>query len=501
MRDAAGPANTLGSGNVLFSTEDETKKGGTMKRSRFLILLVAISCIAAVGCGGGGGSAARGGGSSASSGSSTFTFQGSVTGTIVVAEDTHGNSYTQDAGASKTFSLQLPAGTYRFYFIEKGVVAPLFDSGTNAFAIDGNVVINTGLVSLNTATGLASAAASLSAITGVSRQATNNTQPTFLTNPPTAGLSVQNKLDLAMSAIKSGGYLLARSYLTSAVNDGTATASQRDQAHFFLALVGVGSVGFELQTEGLTDKSKVSSFLDLAGFDTTHRGSIKRLVVPTTFLVTTPTGEDGGAFLRGRAVQELTTAIAHLSAVSNTFLISWRPPNSKADVKSDSGDALFFKAAFTQARGHLNFVTSYHLGGSVILNSHLKTMQQIVAGSNILTVANTALLGSVKTDYSNSVDLAVAAVNFMQGRSGSQSSFFVNTSGVKPALLTKWLNNAGTYKSALTQSMTVGPAGSTATLNLPPLFTNPGYDLSPYLPTFTGNVAGPRPTAFGSVYH
>lgn len=113
------------------------------------LLGILLSCLTLVSaCGGGGG----GGG-----GSENATITGTVSGTRVSVFDRNDNQVasTVASGSPKTFSVSLPAGTYRIYIIEnEGTdnqrVFPVYatdDLTTNKFQISSGVSINLGFVS------------------------------------------------------------------------------------------------------------------------------------------------------------------------------------------------------------------------------------------------------------------------------------------------------------------------------------------------------------------
>lgn len=113
------------------------------------LLALLLSCLTLVSaCGGGGG----GGG-----GGENATITGTVSGTRVSVFDRNDNQVasTVASGSPKTFSVSLPAGTYRMYVIEnEGTdnqrVFPLYatdDLTTNKFQISSGVSINLGFVS------------------------------------------------------------------------------------------------------------------------------------------------------------------------------------------------------------------------------------------------------------------------------------------------------------------------------------------------------------------
>ena len=461
-------------------------------------LFLMVLCVSGVtGCGGGGG----GGSTSAiiapvSGGSEgetrTFTLNGTVSGTLIVAiNQSSGVAYSVSANNDGTFSLAVPApAAYRFYLVENGQVASLYSGSTNVFTVSPGA-FNAGGLHIADGRVVASIPPLNSPLMGGA--GTDVTLPQFFTNPPTTGMTVAQVLDNGLTALKNGGWILARGYFSAASSDGRCTVAERDTALFFLALTRVAAVAASTQPTGRTSGyQQLSDLLDAAGFDRSARSSVSHLVRPARFPNTMPAGDDVRSFLRGPVVGEVTAALGNLAAVSQNFSVVWITPGPHhRTVRSDYGDVLFFQSAFLAMRGQIYVLSSYNLGDDLTTPFNQVgggTIQGALAvNASAFTVKDPSDLVSARQDFSSSIDYAVSAINEMRSETHAQQNDFITLARCRSQDVDKWITNAPTYKSALSQQVTIGPSGNQGDLNLGNFFTAGGFALRPYIPAFARN--------------
>ncbi|MGE0487626.1 MAG: hypothetical protein AB7S38_00275 [Vulcanimicrobiota bacterium] len=485
----------------------------------FRLLLASLLCLAVVACNDSDSdinfsSGTNGGGQPAQQ---NAVFRGRVTGTVIVGIDQIGNLFSVEADNAGNFALTLPApGTYRLYLIEQFSTAPLVVNGSNVFVVGQPVDFDLGNVTI--VNGVAVSSNSILTAAGVTDGGTNTAFPAALTNPPTAGLSLDQIFDLGFLALKNGGFLLARGYFKAAA-DLTAgqTGNDADTANFFYGLTQLAALLDNIQSDG-TDNglNNLGDILDAAGYDPLRRPNLGALIRPVPFANTTPNGEALRQYLAGPARMEFESAIASLEKVSPSFQRSWElfdvadlfPGPPVTTVESDYGDVLALLSLAKQELAFVLIVSSYDLSGDVgfvLNNPQLVTLQALATGNpNLLNHVTGANLTPVGQQLDSAYDLLGQAIAFMQNEADDQTNDFINLRGLTAMQLQPFLQQLAGARQALVNPIALNqPDMSMGTLTASNFFDANGLNLHQFFPTFAGDqvtslFAG---TPFGDVYN
>ena len=473
-------------------------------RGLLVSLAIVISlALASMGCGGSAGNTnivpSSGG---AGTSQNTATLVGTVAGSQIYAIADSGASYFVDANPDGSFSLSFPIpGSYRFYLVENGHVASLYVGAGNVFVINSSVgTINVG--ALNIVNGQCVATNSPLAVAGVTSGGENYFLPEAFLTPPVAGLTVDQMIARGMDSFRNGAFVTARGYFQSAANTGHSS-SQGDTINFFLGMSRVAALGFEIQpVSGSVGLTRLSDFLDRAGFSPNNRSSFNQLVLPAVWLGTAPAGDDVRTFVRGRMTDEVEAAFQNFSSISTSFTLYFVYGKGRT-LYADASDVAFLKGLMQALKATLKITSSYNLGGSTatFFNNPAPTIQSFIAlNTNFMNIADSLLFASAQTDLYNAIASEAAAIRLIRQRTDGQNHLI--TLSVSPAVADKWLANYPTYQAALSAQQVVGGAGATGALALQNFFANPSVGLRQFLPPFVANRQSGlfTGTPFGTVY-
>jgi hypothetical protein len=317
-----------------------------------------------------------------------------------------------------------------------------------------------------------------------------------------------------LDLVNQGNMLEAKAACVSAADAyGDTASNDADTVRFFAAFSRIASLYYNMSSDGNPNNglNTFGDILDAFGCNTSGRDPITFVdqvrfsatpYCPVPLPAGAPTGAQLQTFIANVIRPELEGAIANLGKVSQSFNVTWTEPFGGKQVISDYGDALALRALSASLLGSAIAENSYNLDADIATAANTKQTKQdfLASNPNFLTLRSTSELGTVQSLLGNASDDTLAAINWIQSRTGSQSSYFISLGNMTSSEIDKHKREINEFKASLTGPSNIhgGTGTLEGTLDLTKFFA--GMNLRSLLPTYTGSIPGffPDPTFNGA---